>query len=130
MLRLWTIRFYQSATGRLVTQEWYDGLNDQAQAAFDTILEFLTQREHHEWGRPEYAPLTGKHSGLGELRFDAGKLEYRPIGCFGPGRSVFTVLIGATKKGRQYDPRSALDTALERREVVLKDAGRSHVFDF
>jgi hypothetical protein len=111
-------------------QEWYDARNDAEQAAFDTVLEFLCQRQHHEWGRPEYAPFTGKHGGLGELRFDVGKLEHRPIGCFGPGRSVFTVLIGATKKGRQYDPRSALDSALERREAVLGSLGRSHVFDF
>lgn len=111
-------------------EDWYNGLSDGGQAAFDTTLEYLCQRQHHEWGRPEYAPLTGKLAGLGELRFSVAKLEYRPIGCFGPGRSTFTILIGATKKGRQYDPRSALDTAIERRAAVLSTPERSHVFDF
>jgi hypothetical protein len=82
-----------------------------------------------QWGRPEFASLTGKLAGLGELMFDFGKLEYRPIGCFGPARSDFTILIGATKKGKQYDPRSALDSALERKGVV-GEVGRTDVYDF
>ena len=130
MLRLWIIRFYVSAVGRRAVEDWYSDLSDDAQAAFDTTLEYLTQRRAAEWGRPEYAPLTGKHGGLGELRFSAGNVEYRPIGCFGPERATFTILIGSTKKGRQYDPRSALDTAIERRDAVLSNLERSHVFDF
>ena len=129
MLRLWTFRFYVSASGRAVVQDWYDDQVDEVQAKFDTVLEYLAQRERHEWNRPEFAPLTGKHSGLGELRFDFGKLEYRPIGCFGPARSDFTILIGATKKGKNYDPRNALDTALERKNVV-GEVRRTNVYDF
>ena len=129
MLRLWNFRFYVSASGRKVVQDWYDDQVDDVQARFDTVLEYLAQRKHSEWGRPEFSPLTGKHSGLGELRFDFGKLEYRPIGCFGPNRSDFTILIGSTKKGKIYDPRSALDTALERREYV-GEVGRSDVYEF
>jgi hypothetical protein len=129
MLRLWTFRFYVSASGRAVVQDWYDDQIDDVQAKFDTVLEYLSQRKRHEWGRPEFAPLTGKYAGLGEFRFDFGKLEYRPIGCFGPGRSDFTILIGATKKGKQYDPRNALDSALERRDFVGK-VGRTDVYDF
>lgn len=128
MLRLWTFRFYKSATGRPVMRDWYDQQADEVQAKFDTVLEYLSQREHHEWGRPEFAPLKGKHAGLGELRFDFAKIEYRPIGCFGPDRSDFTILVGATKKGRNYDPRSALDTALERKKSVA-EVGRTHVYD-
>jgi hypothetical protein len=98
MLRLWTFRFYVSARGRAVVRDWYDDQVDEVRARFDTVLEYLAQRERNEWGRPEFAALTGKYAGLGELRFDFGKLEYRPIGCFGPARSDFTILIGSTKK--------------------------------
>jgi hypothetical protein len=129
MLRLWTIRFYVSASGRPVVRDWYDDQIDDVRAKFDTVLEYLVVRRRNEWGRPEFAPLSGKHSGLGELRFDFGKLEYRPIGCFGPNRSDFTILIGATKKGKNYEPRNALDTALERRDFVGK-VGRTDVYDF
>jgi hypothetical protein len=72
MLRLWIIRFYAAPSGRRVVEDWYNDLSDNAQAAFDTTLEYLSQRRITEWGRPEYAPLTGKHGGLGELRFSAG----------------------------------------------------------
>ena len=129
MLRLWTFRLYVSAAGRSVVQDWYDGQVEGAQAAFDTVLEYLAQRRRAEWGRPEFAPLSGKYSGLSELRFDHGKLEYRPIGCFGPARSDFTILIGATKKGKNYDPRNTLDTALERKKSVGQ-VGRTDVYDF
>lgn len=129
MLRLWTFKFYVSAAGRPVVQDWYDDQVDDAQAAFDTVLEYLAQRRRTEWGRPEFAPLSGKHSGLGELRFDYGKLEYRPIGCFGPTRSDFTILIGSIKKGKNYDPRNALDTALERK-TAIGEVGRTNVYDF
>lgn len=129
MLRLWTIRFYVSASGRLhiVNLTVIPILHHTAK--FDTVLEYLAQREWHEWGRPEYAPLTGKSAGLGELRFDFGKVEYRPIGCFGPARSDFTILIGATKKGKNYDPRNALDTALERKRFI-GEVGRTNVYEF
>lgn len=110
--------------------DWYNDQVDAVQAKFDTVLEYLVQRTVDEWSRPEYATLTGRYSKLGELRFDFGNLEYRPIGCFGPGRATFTVLVGATKKGNKYDPRKALDTALERREIILSDLERSDVYDF
>jgi hypothetical protein len=129
MLRLWTIRFYVSGTGRPVVQQWYDDQNDDVQAGFDTVLEYLAQRERREWVRPEFSLLTGKYSGLGEMRFDSGKVEYRPLGCFGPARSDFTILIGTTKKGKNYDPRNALDTALERKSFV-GEVGRTNVYDF
>ncbi len=66
---------------------------------------------------------------LGELRFKADK-QYRILGFFGPARSDFTLLVGASKKGNNYDPRNALQTALERMREVKADGRRCRVCDF
>lgn len=128
MLAKWTFRFYVSASGRRVVEKWYEEQDDAVQAKFDAVLEYLSQRDLSEWIRPDYAPLSGRQSGLGELRFSHGGKVYRPLGCFGPERFEFTILIGCSKKGRRYDPPDALDTALDRKKFIA-EIGRTHVYE-
>ena len=123
MLRLWVFRSYVSPNGRDVIQKWCEDVGAGAHAAFDVVLETLAQQPIDEWGRPEFAPLSGRHKKIGELRFDFKKLEYRPMGFFGPNRHEFTILIGATKKGKIYDPRDANYTAVTRMAEVIKNPG-------
>jgi hypothetical protein len=99
------------------------------QAAFDIVLEYLAQRERHEWVRPEFDQLAGRYRDLGELRFKVGNVQYRPLGFFGPARADFTLLVGASKKGSAYDPRDAVETARRRRLEVLTDPDRSRICD-
>jgi hypothetical protein len=129
MYRLWTIRSYVSPVGNDLVRKWYDTQSFTAQAAFDTVVLLLLQRSREEWRRPEFAMLKGKYTKLGELRFDVRNVEYRPLGFFGPCQSEFTILIGATKKGRVYNPHSALDSALSRRAEVLIDPERTNVWE-
>ncbi|MEY9886351.1 type II toxin-antitoxin system RelE/ParE family toxin [Bradyrhizobium sp. USDA 329] len=129
MLAVWTFRCYVSASGRDMFKDWYDDQSEQVQAAVDVALEFLAQRPRHDWRRPEFDLLSGKMREVGEIRFKVDK-QYRILGFFGPNTSEFTMLIGASKKGSNYDPRNALETALDRMDQVKKDKGRSHVFDF
>lgn len=128
-LALWTIRCYVSPGGRDMFDDWYKRRSDAVQAATEVVLEFLVQRPRNEWRRPEFDLLSGKHREIGEIRFKVDK-QYRILGFFGPGRSDFTLLLGSSKKGKQYDPKNALDTALGRLEEVKKDGSRSHVCDF
>jgi len=51
------------------------------------------------------------------------------LGFFGPGRSEFTLLIGASKKSKTYNPIGALETALERMAQVKADGRYSRVCD-
>lgn len=94
----------------------------------DVALEFLAQRPRDEWRRPEFDLLSGKIRVLGEIRLKVDK-QYRILGFFGPRPSEFTMLVGASKKGRTYDPRAALETALARRAEVLADGRRCCVWD-
>lgn len=122
-LALWSFRCYVSPSGRDVIEDWYRQQSDEVQTAFDVVREYLEQRLRDEWRRPDFDLLSGKHRVLGEIRFKVDK-QYRVFGFFGPGQSEFTMLIGASKKGKNYDPRSALDTALSRWSDVLKDGSR------
>jgi hypothetical protein len=128
MLALWTFRCYLSPSGRNAIDEWYARLSDEVQGAVDVALEFLAQRPRDQWRRPEFDLLSGKMKGLGEIRLKVDK-QYRILGFFGPRPSEFTMLVGASKKGRSYDPRSALETALARRLEVLADGRRCCVWD-
>jgi hypothetical protein len=129
MLELWIFRCYVSPSGRDLFQVWYDDQTEAVQAAVDVALEFLVQRPRDEWRRPAFDLLSGKMRELGEIRFKVDK-QYRILGFFGPNASEFTMLIGASKKGSNYDPRNALETALERMGQVKADGRRSRVFDF
>ena len=125
----WTFRCYVGSSGRDMIAVWYRRQPAAVQAAFDTLLEYLVQRERHEWVRPEFDQLGGRYRDLGELRFKVGNVQYRPLGFFGPARGEFTILAGASKKGSVYDPRDALETARKRRLEVLKDPDRSKICD-
>lgn len=127
---IWTFRSYVSPGGRDQIAKWYFGQSAAAQAAFDTVKEYLEQRERDHWLRPEFDKLSGRYKDLGELRFEVANVQYRPLGCFGPARAEFTILVGATKKGRIYSPRDALETALKRRKEVLQNPARSRICDF
>ncbi len=127
---VWTFRCYVSPSGRDMIERWYAAQSAEAQVAFDTVLEFLRQRRRDEWRRPEFDRMSGRYRVLSELRFEVANVQYRPLGFFGPARAEFTILVGATKKRKVYDPRNALETALGRRLEVLGNPLRSKVRDF
>lgn len=65
---------------------------------------------------------------LYELRIVSAGSQFRPLGCYGPQRGEFTLLLGAVEKGKL--PARVLETADERRRTILKDRSRicEHVF--
>ncbi len=128
MLALWTIRCYVSPSGRDMFDDWHGRQSDEVQAAVAVALEYLVQRPRKEWRRPAFDLLSGKMRDIGEIRFKVDK-QYRILGFFGPARSDFTLLIGASKKGNNYDPRNAVETALERMKQVKADGRRNRVCD-
>jgi hypothetical protein len=129
MLALWTIRCYVSPNGRDLIDDWNSRQSDEVQAAVAVALEYLVQRPRKEWRRPEFDLLSGNLREIGEIRLRVDK-QYRILGFFGPGRSDFTLLVGASKKGRNYDPHNALDTALDRMRRVTSNGRQSRVCDF
>jgi hypothetical protein len=130
MLALWTFRCYISPSGRDVIGDWRSCQTEPVKAAIDVVLEYLRQRPRDEWRRPDFDLLSGKMRQIGEIRLKEDKRQYRIFGFFGPGRSEFTLLIGASKKGNSYSPKEARVTALKRMAQVINDGNRSRVLDF
>jgi hypothetical protein len=65
---------------------------------------------------------------LYELRVVFGGVQYRPFGCYGPGKRQFTILVGGVEKGSV--PRRLLEVANERRKIVYADPARFRRHDF
>jgi hypothetical protein len=118
----WTFRDYQRASvvGEmpvLVNEilEWTLGLPKKAQAKIDV---FVINLQAFEVFPAQYVSAYRGYSGIYELIIKSGGVQYRPLGCYGPGNREFTVLIGAIEKGGKI-PKGILNSAVARKESVL-----------
>lgn len=59
-----------------------------------------------------------------ELTITIGRVEYRPIGFYGPQPREIVLLMGAKEKGSQFEPRNACLTAINNKTLVLTAPGR------
>ena len=64
-----------------------------------------------------------------ELRIVAAGRQFRPLGCYGPHRNQFTILVGAEEKGGRIRG-GFLEVADERRQIILSDGSRTVRHDF
>jgi len=108
-----------------VIDEWLEEQPPKAQARIRAIINYLKITQ--AWPIQYFKQYRG-HPYIYEIIIKCGNIQYRPLGCFGPGENEFTLLIGAKEKGDRIEPASAPDTAEERRELILKD--RSYIDDF
>lgn len=120
---------YYSEAGNNLIKKWYNELNEDAQADFDATLNNLAGTA--TWrGLKEFKMLSGGHAGLGEIRFKTNNVQYRSVGFFGPGDREFTLLVGCQKKQNIYNPPSALDLALKRKNLYSQARGSIHEHSF
>ena len=126
----WSFRCFLSARRRDVVDDWYRGLDDRAQAAFDTRMRFLKQQPITGWKRPHFDKFAGRYRGLGKVRFQSGNVQYRPIGFFSGGQEFTFVFPEATERGGRWAPRNARDIARDRMEIARNDRRRTHGCEF
>lgn len=111
---------------RDVVEQWYQEMEGKpkVRARLDGRMIFLRQQPREGWIREPYDTL---RDGVGEVRFKAEGVWYRPLGYFGPFRNEFTFLFFATKTNK-FIPSNAIDIAVERMKVVeLHPARAVHV---
>lgn len=128
MATSWVFRSYLTARGDHVLQQWYDGLNDKAQAKFDTRLRHLNQQPITGWTRPYFDMLTGEYAGLGKVRFEVNNVQHRPIGFISAIHEFTFVYPEATERDRKWHPRNARDIAKQRMQDIRE--GRSNTNDY
>lgn len=108
---------------------WYRTLLPEAQAKFDTRIEYLRDTPAHQWN-PKCAKHLTDSDGIYEIRFHADRIQYRPLGFFGPKRQDFTLAFPATEKGDKFVPKDAIEHAETRKKIVLKDHQRACICKF
>jgi len=112
----WKIKVFINNRGTNVIKEWLKDLPKAAQAEIDNRLKYMQTLK--TWGRPYSAKLKGSDH-IHEVRIKCQKVQYRPLGFFGPTDGVFTLLVGAREKDSKLEPKNAQKSAEERRELIL-----------
>src|ERR1035438_4236115 len=105
---------FKSAAGNNLLSEWYCQQSFDCRAMFDSLLEVLGKSK--EWKYPEFKFLD---DGIGEIRWNAGKVQHRVMGCSWKDPHGYLLLIGCTHKQNIYSPPDALATAKKRRNGPL-----------
>lgn len=110
--------------GRNLILAWTAGLPDKARARLADVIAHL--EGERSWRNDPYVrDLSGKGNGLIELRITAGGRAHRPIAFYGPGNHECTIVLGAEEINDKFDPPDALETAQQRKKLVLKDRSRT-----
>jgi len=122
----WIFRDYLTERGENVIRQWLDSLPKQARVKIDYRVLLLQGIDR--WPEQYVSALRGCDD-IYELRIVANGVQYRPLGCYGPARGEFTLLLGAIEKGKKL-PRSTCETASQRRVIVLANRGRSRGHEF
>lgn len=113
----WGFRSFVSDRRESAVRVWYNGQAPQVQAKFDTTLKYL--RDRPSWDRPYVGILHGECEGLIEIRLKVKRVQYRPLGFYGPLKMEFTILFFATERDGALDPPTACSIALGRKTLVL-----------
>lgn len=122
----WEFRDFLDGRGSNVIREWIVTLPLAAQAKIDTIVLLLQTQK--VWP-PHYVSALRGYDGILELRVCSCGVQYRPLGCHGPGKRQFTILIGSVEKGGKL-PKGDCESAVERRKIISNYEGRTCEHDF
>jgi hypothetical protein len=119
----WTIKVFVNDDGTDEIETW---LRIQGKRILAKANKFIAHLEmEKEWRRPLFDKFQN-HDKLHEIRFRGpGNIQYRLIGYYGPQQRDFTILIGAIERGGKYTPRSALEIAERRIQLISEDERRS-----
>ncbi|WP_353192136.1 type II toxin-antitoxin system RelE/ParE family toxin [Pandoraea pnomenusa] len=109
--------------------EHYDRLDAKGQARCDERLRYLRDQPPHMWKDPHAKKLSWENDklcqGIYEIRFEAGRVQQRPMGYFGQGSDEFSIMVWATHKGSQYKPSNFCELAKRRFECVCENKCRT-----
>lgn len=105
----WSFYCYVSDNGRNAIRDWIaeqpQGTRVRLKAKLNALLNELRLAERLDRSNG-VGQLHGPCAGLYELIIYVDKIQYRPIGCYGPAKNgEFTLLAGAIEKGGKFTER-------------------------
>lgn len=124
-MKEWTFKIFGEKKSDV--DDWMNNdLSSKAHARMDTIINHMEITK--DWTRTAYfSPIRG-HRGIYEIKFTVQSIQYRPLGCYGPGKKEFTILIGAKEQGDRFNPIRAASIAENRRNDILE--GREQIHEY
>lgn len=72
------------------------GMKTKARVKIETRFRYLSLQQTWE---PNFAKKLNGYDDIYEIRIRHEGVQFRPLGCFDPHSRVFTLLIGAVRKG-------------------------------
>lgn len=118
----WTFKVFMDA-GTNIIEDWLSKLPPDIRAKIRTLLVHMANERN--WVRPYFDKLKG-YENLYEIIIKSN-IQYRILGCHGPNRREFTLLIGATKGGASkrksatWNPKNAREIANRRSKLIFED---------
>lgn len=116
--RHWEIKVFISNSGNDVIDAWLNEIPPRAKAKIKVRMTYL--ENEIIWKAPYVKKLRGSKT-IWEIRVVLDHIQYRLLGCFGPGEKNFTLLIGAIEKGNRLYPPDAINTAEKRCKLIRTD---------
>src|SRR5262245_9085965 len=132
MPRGWTFYDFRSDRGENEILAWTSGPGKPAKARLNALIRHLSvlerafMREDKVGLLRKAGPCHGQD--FIELIIKVANVQYRPIGWYGPDERTVTLLVGATERDGDFDPRNACTQAVNRKRLILTDR-RKHLVD-
>jgi hypothetical protein len=118
---IWKFKVFISINGVCDFEKWLKEQIPEDRAKIDIFIDRLLVTE--SWSKKHVRPLTS-YSKINELVIKGKKIQLRPLGCFGPKRKEFTILLGAEERGDHFVPKDAPVRAERRQKLVVTDGER------
>jgi hypothetical protein len=118
---IWKFKVFVSINNVCDFEKWFDSQIPEDRAKIKIFIDRLLIAE--SWSPKHVRPLSG-YSKINELVIKGKKIQLRPLGCFGPTRKDFTLLLGAIEKNDHFIPKDAPKKAETRYKLVLSDGER------
>jgi hypothetical protein len=128
MAVVWEFRCYVNAAGSDEIRAWFDRQPKAVQGKFISRLQSLRQLDPELWVPKPFRWLRRECAGLGEIRFEVGNVQQRPLGF--RADFTFTMVVCAIEKGGKFVPANACAIGLTRKSEVQANAQRSCPHDF
>lgn len=106
--------------GECVIHQWMTEIGIKAKGIQRIEARFNYLSVTQIW-EPHYAKKLKGYDDLFEIRIRHEKVQFRPLGWFGPFPNQFTLLIGAVEKDWDFEPRNAPAIAMNRRQAINQD---------
>lgn len=121
----WDFRDFVNARGENVVHTWLHGIPAAARAEINDLIMLLELRTVDQFSREDSVGLLRRECrGLLELIVKVEKVQYRPVGRYGPGRKVVTLLGGANERDGHLTPPDICKTTLARSLLLESDPER------